>query len=161
METVIRVGLIYLFLMAALRVMGKREFSQLAPFELVTLLLIPELVAQGLVREDFSLTNALIGVSTLLTLVFATSVIAYRSRRLGKVIDGEPSVLMHQGSLVPGNMALERISPEELVAEMHKAGLETPDQVKWAVLETDGKITIVPWIRSSPTARQEEDKAAL
>lgn len=153
METVIRVGLIYLFLMAALRVMGKREFSQLAPFELVTLLLIPELVAQGLVREDFSVTNSLIGVSTLLSLVFLTSMAAYLSRGIGKVIEGEPSVLLHHGFLVPENMALERISPGELLAEMHKSGLETTDQVKWAILETDGKITIVPWVTSYSTQR--------
>jgi uncharacterized membrane protein YcaP (DUF421 family) len=156
METVIRVGLIYLFLMAALRVMGKREFSQLAPFELVTLLLIPELVAQGLVREDFSVTNAVIGVSTLLSLVFLTSVAAFLSRRVGKLIEDEPAVLLHHGFLVPEIMSLERIAPDELVAEMRKAGLETADQVKWAVLETDGKISIVPWVTSSGSQSQDE-----
>lgn len=156
METVIRVGLIYLFLMAALRVMGKREFSQMAPFELVTLLLIPELVAQGLVREDFSITNSVIGVSTLLSLVFLTSVVAFLSRRIGRAIEDEPAVLLHHGFLVPEAMALERIAPDELLAEMHRAGLETTDQVKWAVLETDGKITIVPWVTSSGNPPQDE-----
>ena len=70
METVIRVGVIYIFLLVLLRVMGKRELGQLAPMELVLLILIPELVAQGIVGEDFSLTNAVIAVTTLTSLVF-------------------------------------------------------------------------------------------
>ena len=70
METVIRIGVIYIFLLVLLRVMGKRELGQLAPMELVLLILIPELVAQGIVGEDFSLTNAVIAVTTLTSLVF-------------------------------------------------------------------------------------------
>lgn len=156
METVVRVVLIYLFLMAALRVMGKREFSQLAPFELVTLLMIPELVAQALVREDFSVTNAIIAVSTLLVMVFLTSVVAYRSRTIGKLIEGEPSVLVRHGFLVPEKMALERIPPEEIVSAMHGAGLERLSEVKWGILETDGKITLVAWPKQEESRQQEE-----
>jgi uncharacterized membrane protein YcaP (DUF421 family) len=158
METVIRVVAIYLFLMVALRVMGKREFSQMAPFELVTLLMIPELVAQALVREDFSLTNAVVAVCTLLTMVLLTSILAFRSRTLGKIIEGEPAVLVQHGLLVPGNMALERIPPEEVVSAMHNAGLERLAQIKWAVLETDGKISVVAWPSESERRAQEEKK---
>lgn len=160
METVIRVGLIYLFLMAALRLLGKREFSQLAPFELVTLLMIPELVAQALVREDFSFTNAVIAVCTLLSLVFLTSALAFMSHRAEKVIESESTVLVHHGFLVPEKMALERVAPGEIMSEMHKSGLESMPQVKWAVLETDGKITIVPWATAGGTSAH-DDKEIL
>lgn len=148
METVIRIAIIYVFLMVALRLMGKREFSQLAPFELVTLLLIPEIVSQAMIREDFSLTNGVIGVSTLLSLVFLTSVAAFLSKKFGKVMGGEPATLVQCGYLMADNLAKERISPDEILSEMHKYGLETMSQVKWGVLEADGKITIVPWVRS-------------
>jgi uncharacterized membrane protein YcaP (DUF421 family) len=157
METVLRVGLIYVFLMITLRVLGKREFSQLAPFELVTLLMIPELVAQALVREDFSMTNAIVAVCTLLSLVFLTSIVAFRSRRAARLIEGSPSVLVRHGFLVPDAMALERVSPGEVLNEMHKSGLETMPQVKWAVLETDGKITIVPWHTAGQAQVQEKE----
>jgi uncharacterized membrane protein YcaP (DUF421 family) len=144
MDTVIRVALIYLFLMAALRLMGKREFGELTPFELVTLLLIPEMVSKALTGEDYSFTAAAIGVSTLLTLVLATSVLAYRFPRVGRVLEGEPAVLARNGVLVEEAMNRERIAPEEIRIELHKYGLEELSQVKWALLEVDGSITMIP-----------------
>ena len=144
METIIRVLIVYLFVMFGLRVLGKREFSELEPFDLVVLLLIPELVAQALVREDFSLTNALVAVATLFLLVFLTSVLSHRFPKVGKVIAGEPTILMRHGRLLPRHMNLERIGPEEIMEAMHQVGLYRLDQVQWAILETDGRITIIP-----------------
>jgi uncharacterized membrane protein YcaP (DUF421 family) len=143
MELVIRVAVIYVFLMVALRLMGKREFSQLTPFELVTLLLIPEILTEALNMGDSSLTAAFIGVSTLLALVFITSVLAYRNRTFGRWSEGEPVVVVRHGALVPSAMDRERVSPEEIVAEMRKVGLEDMAQVKWGVLETDGRISFI------------------
>ena len=153
METVIRVTIIYLFILFGLRVLGKREFSQLSPVELVTLLLIPELVAQSLVREDFSLTNAIVAVTTLFGLVFITSLVAHLNPRIERVITGVPAVLVSRGQLIEANMHRERISSEELFAEMHKAGLYTLAQVKWAVLESDGKIAFIP---EEPESQQQK-----
>jgi uncharacterized membrane protein YcaP (DUF421 family) len=145
METVLRVVLIYIFLMFALRLMGKREFGEMAPFDFVVLLLIPEMFSQAMVREDFSLTNALIAVSTLLTLVFATSVLNYRSRKFGRVVAGEPTVLVRHGSFVERTLDRERVAPGEVLDAMHAAGLHRMDEVRWAILETDGRITVIPW----------------
>lgn len=144
METVIRVIVIYLFVLIGLRVVGKREFSQLSPMELVTLLLIPELVSQSLVREDFSLTNAMIAVSTLLSVVFLNSLLMQKSERVETMIQGAPAVLVQHGKFVVDTMNKERISPEEIFAEMHQVGLYQLSQIKWAVLESDGKISFVP-----------------
>jgi uncharacterized membrane protein YcaP (DUF421 family) len=157
METVIRVVVIYLFLMVGLRLMGKREFGELAPFDFVVLLLIPEMFSQAMVREDFSLTNALIAVSTLLTLVFMTTLLNFRFRRLGKVIAGAPAVLVRHGFLVPESMQKERVAPGEVLDAMHAAGLHRMDEVRWAILETDGRITIIPWDVSGGQ-RQEDSK---
>ena len=144
METVIRVAVIYLFILVGLRVLGKREFGQLSPMELVVLLLVPELASQALVREDFSATNALIGISTLFLLVFLSSLVMHLSKRAEKLIEGSPTVLVHSGQMVEKNMAKERVSPDEVFGAMHVAGLEQLDQVRWAILGTDGKIAIVP-----------------
>ncbi|NLX08443.1 MAG: DUF421 domain-containing protein [Chloroflexi bacterium] len=144
METVIRIIIIYMFILLGLRLMGKREFSQLSPLELVNLLLIPEIVSQSIVREDFSLINGLIGISTIFALVFFNSALVHRSKRYEQVIESSPTVLVYHGQLAPDNMNAERIMPEEVFAEMHKSGLERLEQVAWAILEPDGKIAIVP-----------------
>jgi uncharacterized membrane protein YcaP (DUF421 family) len=144
METVIRVTIVYLFLMVGLRVLGKREFGQLSPLELVSLLLIPELVSNALQSEDFSMVDAMVGVSTLFALTLLTSMLAHLNKRAEKIIDGEPTVLVYHGQLAGDAMNRERVTPDEIFSEMHKSGLERLDQVAWAILECDGAITIVP-----------------
>lgn len=144
METVLRVAAIYVLVYAGLRVMGKREFGQLSPLELVTLLMIPEIVSQALTGDDYSVTNAAIGVSTLLVLVFATSLLIHRFKKVEDIVNGEPSVLVRRGKMLEGAMNVARVSAEEVFGEMHKAGLQTLDQVEWAILEPDGRIAIVP-----------------
>jgi uncharacterized membrane protein YcaP (DUF421 family) len=160
MHIVVRIAVIYLFLLVALRLMGKREFGQLSPFELVTLLLIPEILTEALHAGETSLTAAFIGVSTLLSLVFITSLLAYRSPRFGEVTEGVPVVLVRRGSFVPQTLHHERVSPQEVFAEMHKAGLERLEQVKWGVLETDGRISFVPWEPASVPPPRERPVSA-
>jgi uncharacterized membrane protein YcaP (DUF421 family) len=157
MGIVVRIALIYVFLLVALRLMGKREFGQLSPFELVTLLLIPEILTEALHEGEASLTSAFIGISTLLSLVFLTSVLAYRNPRFGRWTEGEPVVLVQHGYLVPSAMHRERVSPQEIRSEMHKAGLERMEQVKWGVLEPDGKISFVPWEPPAVLPRRDHD----
>lgn len=149
METFLRVAVIYVFVMSGLRILGKREFSQLAPFDLVTLLLIPELVGEALVRDDASMANALVAVSALFLLVFFTSAFSHISRRFRDLTGGTPTVLVRHGEFLEESMNRERIGPDEIYGEMHKTGLERIDQVKWAILETDGRISFIPF-------RQEE-----
>ena len=158
METVVRVVIIYLFLMVALRLMGKREFGELAPFDFVVLLLIPEMFSQGIVREDFSLTNALIAVSTLLALVFLTSLLNFRFAAVGRAVAGVPAVLVRHGYLVPSNLERERVAPGEVLDAMHAAGLHRMEQVRWAILETDGRITVIPW---DPSEHGRPDEANM
>lgn len=156
METVARIVILYVLLMAGLRVMGKREFAQLSPAELVTLLIIPEIVSQSLVREDYSLTNAIVGVATLFSLVFLTSALMYRFRPLERLIASEPTLLVHDGRLLPRNLARERLSADEIFSEMHKVGLSELRQVRWVILEPDGKLSIIPASAGDGGLRQAE-----
>ncbi len=149
METVVRVAVLYVFLMLALRVLGKREFSELTPFDLVTLILIPDLVQQALIREDYSMTNALIALCTLFSLVYATSLVSHLSRRMENVLGGEPTVLVHHGRFIEEHMNQQRITPAEIYSELRRVGLERIEQVKWVILEPDGRISVIP-------VRQEE-----
>jgi uncharacterized membrane protein YcaP (DUF421 family) len=144
MHTALRVIFIYVFILAGMRVLGKREFGQLGPMEFISLILIPDLVSQGVVGDDFSMTNAVIAVSTLFAMVFITSVAVHISKRAEVLVEGVPVVLAHDGKLIPGVMNKERVTAEELFAEMHKSGIEGLKQVKWAILDSDGKIAIIP-----------------
>jgi uncharacterized membrane protein YcaP (DUF421 family) len=156
METVLRVAVIYLFVLVGLRVLGKREFGQLSPLELVTLLMIPEIVSQALTRDDYSLTNALIGVSTLFVLVFLTSVLVHRFKKLELAVSGAPTVLVSHGELRRDALDTNRVTTDELFSEMHKSGLDELTQVKWAILEPDGHIAIVPTdeVRLTPASNR-------
>lgn len=150
METVLRVAFVYAFLLVALRMLGKREFGELAPFDLIVLMLIPEFFQQAIAREDFSMTNAVIAASTLLTLVLLTSIVAYRWRAFGQVVGGAPTVLASGGYLVPDNMHRARVSPDEIFSALHEAGLEDIAQAKFVILDTDGRMSVVPWRQPLP-----------
>lgn len=144
MSTVVRIVIIYLAIVAALRIMGKREFSQLSPLELVTLLLIPEIASQAILGEDFSLTNALVALATLFSLVFVMALLRFHYGAFNRLVEGTPTVLVHDGRIYARNMELERISEGEIFAEMHKAGLVELEEAEWIILETDGRLAVVP-----------------
>jgi uncharacterized membrane protein YcaP (DUF421 family) len=144
METVFRVVVMYIVILIGLRVMGKREFGQLTPLELVSLLIVPEIVSQAITRTDYSMTGAIVGVATLFTLVFLTSLLTHYVPPFEQVVSSSPTVIVSRGKFLEDNMNKERVTPEEVLTEMHKSGLYELSQVKWAVLETDGKISIVP-----------------
>jgi uncharacterized membrane protein YcaP (DUF421 family) len=143
MEIVFRITLIYVFIFLAMRVMGKREFSKMSPMEFITLLLIPEIVSQGMVGDDFSITNALVGLASLFVLVYVISTLAHVSERFEKTVTSTPTVLVHGGRLLEANLNRERVSPDEIYGEIRRAGLERIEQVRWAVLESEGTISIV------------------
>jgi uncharacterized membrane protein YcaP (DUF421 family) len=144
METVVRIAVIYSFILVGLRLLGKRELSQLTPLELVTLMLIPEIVSQSMIGEDFSVTNGVIGLATIFSLVFLTSLLKQNVKSVERLIEGTPTLLVQRGKFIEENLNKERITPDEVFGEMHKSGLEHLAEVKWAILETDGKISIVP-----------------
>jgi uncharacterized membrane protein YcaP (DUF421 family) len=156
MESVLRVAFVYFLLMVTLRLIGKRELGRMSPFELVLLMLIPELFQQALVREDFSMTNATISFFSLVTLVFATSLLAHRYERIGRVISGSPTVLAQGGQFLEDNMNRERVAPDEVYAELRKAGFDRLRDAKWIVLEDDGKLSVVPMRQERVVRRDDE-----
>ena len=151
MEAVLRVVAIYVVIVIGLRLLGKREFGQLSPLELVTLLLIPEIVSNAIQGEHFSVTHAVVGVATLFVLVFLTSLLSARSKRFQTILESEPRVVVHNGRLIPESLMGERVTADEVMSEMRKAGFDDLEQIGWAILESDGKISIVP---KNPAARR-------
>lgn len=150
MDSVLRIAFIYFFLMIALRVMGKRELSEMSAFELVTLLMVPEVFSTALAREDYSMTHATVGAATLFTLVFITSLVTFRFKRIETLVEGQPTVLVSNGKTIDRNLKRERVTVDEVFSEIHKAGLQELEQVRWAILEPDGKIAIIPRETTKP-----------
>jgi uncharacterized membrane protein YcaP (DUF421 family) len=142
-ETVLRVVFVYVFIWACFRTLGKRELSQMAPFEFVMLLLIPQFFSRALTRQDYSMTNSIVAASTLFSLVLLTSIASFRFAGFRHFIASKPTVLVRQGELLPTNLGRERIAPAEIFSAMHKAGIERIEDVAWAILESDGKIAII------------------
>src|SRR5690625_1155019 len=143
MDIIIRGAVIYFCVYVGLWVIGKREFGELSPLELVTLLLIPEITAQAIPGgDDFSLLNGLTGVATLL-LVFLTSVIHHLRPGLARRVEGEPSVLVKDGRLVQSTLNRERVSADEVMAAIREAGYGELEKISWAILEIDGRISVI------------------
>lgn len=155
---VARIAFIYFFLMLAIRIMGKREMSEMSPFELVTLLMVPEIFSSTLSKEQYSMAQSTVGVATLFTLVFITGLVTFRFRRVEQAVEGQPRILATDGELLEDNLKRERVTADEVLAEAHKAGLESIDDVRWAILEVDGKISIIPKT-PQPTRQRDEHKA--
>ena len=142
--TVPRVALAYLFVVGGLRLMGKRAFGQLTPVDLVVLMLIPEFFQQAVIREDQTMINAVVTVSTLLALAFITETLTYRFERFGQLVNDKPVTVVAHGKLRQHAMDLERLGTDEIQDAMHRAGLENVRDVKWAVIYPDGTVAIVP-----------------
>lgn len=157
-ESIWRVTFVYGFLMLAFRLTGKREVGQMSPFELVTLLLIPEIFSTVLNRNDESIARTTVSVITLFLLVFFTGLLTFRSKRMESILEGEPTVLVRDGKLLERNLRRERITPEEIFSEMHLAGVERIEDVRWAILEAEGKISIVPRSASPKSQRDQEQR---
>lgn len=143
-ELVLRAVAVYVFLLLMLRLTGKRQVGQLAPFDFVLLLILSNAVQNSMNAGDNSLLGGLVSAATLVALNYLTGLATFRSRRVEKLIDGEPELLIHDGRLVPKALARAQISEHELYAALRQNGCTTPESVALAMLETNGVISVVP-----------------
>jgi len=144
MDLVLRTIVIFLFILLLTRVMGRRELGQLEPFDLIILVVIGDLVQQGVTQDDYSVTGAILVVTTLGLMTVLTSYLNFRLPRLRPVLDGEPIVLVEEGRPIERNMRRERITPEELRAAARLQQISSIDDVRFAVLETNGDKSFIP-----------------
>ena len=143
MDIVARAAVMFFVLYVLLRIMGKRELGQLTPFELVVMIVLGDLIQQAVTHNDFSLTGAVLAVSTFAFLAIAMSWLTYLSPRAEKLLDGEPRVVIRNGKLLKENLRRVRMTQSEVESEMRLAGIATMDQVAWAILEPQGKISFI------------------
>jgi uncharacterized membrane protein YcaP (DUF421 family) len=144
-DSVLRAAAIYLVLLVLFRVAGRRTLSEMTSFDFVLLLVIGEATQQALLGEDFSLINAVLVIVTLIMLDVLISWVTQRSRIAGKLVEGVPMVIVADGKPLHDRMRKARIElTDVLEAARHTQGLERMDQIKFAVVETSGGITIIP-----------------
>ena len=143
MDIVVRavVGFAFVFLLA--RVVGRRELSSMEPFDLLLLVMIGDLVQQGITQNDFSVTGLMLAGGTISLMAMAISYGTFRFPRLRPLLDGEPVILVEDGKLLPKNLGRERITEGELLAQARLEGLDGIDNVRFAVLETNGQISFI------------------
>lgn len=145
MDTVLRALAIYIFLLLIFRISGKRSLAQITTFDFVLLLVIGEATQQALVGNDFSLVNAMLAIVTLIGIDVGLSVIKERWKSVEKVVDDMPLIIVENGQTLKERMDKERVDEEDVLAAARQShGLETIAQIKYAVLERNGGISIIP-----------------
>jgi uncharacterized membrane protein YcaP (DUF421 family) len=144
MDLTIRAVVLFFFVYLITRVIGRRELSSLEPFDLILLIVIGDAIQQGLTQDDYSVTGALIVIGTFAVLQILVSYLSYRFPRLRPALDGEPIVVVQDGKAIEKNMNRERITIEEVLVEARQQQVASLDQIAWAVLETSGRISIIP-----------------
>ncbi|HEV3076070.1 MAG TPA: YetF domain-containing protein [Thermoanaerobaculia bacterium] len=142
-ELIVRGVVVYGFLLALLRLTGKRQVGQLAPFDLVLLLVLSNAVQNSMNAGDNSLVGGLISATTLVGLNYLVGLATYRSKRLEAVVEGRPQVLIHDGKLFEEVMAGAKLTHHELQAALRQAGCTCVEEVRSAILENNGAISVV------------------
>ena len=145
MESVIRAAVVYFVLLVVFRLAGNRSIAQLTAFDFVLLLIVSEAIQNALITSDYSMTNAFLLVITLVGLDIMMSLWKQRSPRIEKLLDGVPVLVMQDGKLLRDRMVKERVDEGDILASAReKHGLERMDQIKHAVVEANGGISVVP-----------------
>jgi uncharacterized membrane protein YcaP (DUF421 family) len=143
MEIIVRATVIYFFLWAVTRGVGKRELSEMTAFELILLVTMGDLIQQGATQEDMSLTGASLAVGTLAFWILVFAYLSWRFRRLRRVLEGVPVVVIHRGHVLDEVLAIERLTLEEICEEARNQGIADLGEVDIGVLEPDGRFSFL------------------
>jgi uncharacterized membrane protein YcaP (DUF421 family) len=143
MDLAIRTVVIVLIVFALTRVVGRRELSSMEPFDVILLVVVGDLVQQGITQSDDSVTGTTIVLATVALLTVGLSYLSFKVPRLRPLLEGEPIVLVVDGTAIDRNMRRERLTMDDLLAEARSQQIGSLDDVRFAVLETSGKISFL------------------
>jgi uncharacterized membrane protein YcaP (DUF421 family) len=144
MDLVIRAAVVFFFIFLVTRIAGRRELSSMQPFDLILLVVIGDLVQQGITQSDESVTGALIVISTITLLSVLVSWASYRSGRVRLVTEGESIILVEDGDVIERNLRRERLTRGDLEEEARRQQVASLSDIRWAILERDGSISVIP-----------------
>jgi uncharacterized membrane protein YcaP (DUF421 family) len=144
MDLVLRALVMFVILFGITRVAGRRTLASLEPFDFILLIVVGDLIQQGVTQNDQSLTGTLLVIATITIVQVALQWSTWRSKWVRKVLEPEPLVLIEHGEIIDTNLARERMTHDELLAELRLAQIGSVADVDWAVLERNGKVSFLP-----------------
>ena len=145
MDSVLRAAAIYLVLMILFKIAGRRSLAELTTFDLVLLMVIGEATQQALLGDDFSLTNAVLVIATLIAIDIGFSLVKQRSRWFSRLLDGGPTIVVEHGNVLHERLKRARLDESDLLEAARSAqGILEINQIKFAILERNGKISVIP-----------------
>jgi uncharacterized membrane protein YcaP (DUF421 family) len=144
MDIVLRAAFLFVFVWLITRAVGRRELSTLEPFDLILLIVLGDLIQQGVTQNDFSVTGAMLAGGTIALMTIFFSWLNFRSRRTGDVLEGDPVIVVERGKPIDRNLRRNRITHEELAAQARIHRIAHIEDIEWAVLETSGHISFIP-----------------
>ena len=149
-EFILRALIVYAFLLILLRITGKRQVGQLAPFDLVLLLVLSNAVQNAMNGGDNSVLGGLISAITLVAINFLVGTLTFRSKKIEALVEGRPVVLIHNGKIIHPAMDEVKMTTHELNAALRSEGCTSPEEVLVAVLENNGQVTVIPKHKHDP-----------
>jgi len=152
LQIALRTAVIYLVVLIGVRLSGKREVGQMTPFDLTLLLLLSNAVQNAMTGPDTSLMGGVVAAATLLVLNYFVAEFSGVNRRFRKFVQGQPSLLVHDGTVIESHMAKEHVSMDELQRALREHGIATCHDVALAVLEVDGSISCLKYDDLNPNA---------
>jgi len=152
LEVFARTAVIYVIVLAGVRLSGKREVGQMTPFDLTLLLLISNAVQNAMTGPDTTLAGGIVAAATLLVMNYFVAEVSGGNRRFRKFVEGQPSLLVHDGQVITSHMAKEHVSMDELERALREHGIATYHDVALAVLEVDGSISCLKYDEIKPDA---------
>lgn len=144
LDIILRSGIIYIIVLLGLRLLGKSHIGQLSILDFVLILLISNAVQNAMVGNDSSLLGGIIAAATLLLMNYLFTFIRMRFRKAGQLFEGNPSLLIHNGKILREHLEKEQLTEDELERVIREHGLEHSSNVKIAVMESDGTISVIP-----------------
>jgi uncharacterized membrane protein YcaP (DUF421 family) len=143
MDIVLRAFVAYVFILFLMRVVGRRELSSMEPSDIILLVVIGDLVQNGVTQSDDSVTGVVLAAGTIGSLATLTAYLTYRFRRIRNVVEGEPVILVENGETIDRNLRNERLTLDEVMEQARLQQIESLSDVKWAVLEKNGSISFI------------------
>jgi uncharacterized membrane protein YcaP (DUF421 family) len=143
MDIVLRAAFLFTFVWFVTRAVGRRELSTLEPFDLILLIVLGDLIQQGVTQNDFSVTGAVLAGGTIALMTIFLSWLNFRFRRVQPIVEGDPVIIVQDGKPIERNLRLNRITLEEVAAQARLENIDHLDDVAWAVLETSGRLSFI------------------
>jgi uncharacterized membrane protein YcaP (DUF421 family) len=144
MDIVLRAAAIFVFVFLITRMIGRRELGLGEPFDVILLVVLGDLIQQGVTQNDYSVTGTMLALGTFTLLTVALSYLSFRSRRVRTVLEGHPLVLIEDGKPIEHNLKSQRLALDEVLAEARVQQVASMDEIRWAILETSGAISVIP-----------------